>query len=385
MARSTKSVLNVVDAKTDSLIDEIAAETVPVVSTDPVIVAEVKKSKPFIMPDFADDLDASVKDTISSKMTADMDVRFLPWDKVYSDYQFNARDADKAYTHKELDQLRISIETFGLEEALEVSLQKDGRYKVIRGHRRRGVMEWMRADDVANGVPKKDVRWNKIPVKIHEGMSYEDEVARMLDHGQRKSLNSLELFTAVKKLVELGWGETRIKKHLGESRGNIHAHFNALTLPSEVTEMYLSGLKDKKSATKISTEQIEELKKAWNADVQASKKPGGMPLAYGGGPEFKMAFSALKEKTLEGSRARNKSIGTLVEAQLAPAMKHPVLLDFINGLMGKADEAVLRDSRNNILEALRQVFPVVTQTEGNVTKIISHLDESDSDSDSDSE
>lgn len=190
-----------------------------------------------------------------------------------------------------LKELADSIRQVGILQPILVSMQDDGRYRIIAGERR-----WRAA---------RMAELEVIPAIIREMDIVERMEAALVENLQREDLNPIEEAIAVRQLMEeCGMTQEVAAERLGRSRPALANLLRLLSLPESVQTMVrdgqltagharvLAGLEDAKLCEALAKQAIEE---GWSvrqmeqmAQSDAGPKKAKRPAAKAGGriPEF---------------------------------------------------------------------------------------------------
>lgn len=191
-----------------------------------------------------------------------------------SELRPNPYQPRKVFEKESIDELKVSIEQYGILQPLIVRKSIKG-YEIVVGERR------FRA--------AKEAKLQVVPAVVKELTEDEMMEIALIENLQREDLNPLEEAKAYQKLMEhLQVTQEELSKRLGKSRPYIANHVRLLQLP-QIAQQYLSegklsmgharallGLKDRNQLTsliqkvlkeRMSVRQLEELIQRLNENV----------------------------------------------------------------------------------------------------------------------
>lgn len=273
-------------------------------------------------------------------------VKLIDFKKINVDWIRNPRD-NAVYSGEKSIEMGRSLWTVGLQESPTVSLRKDGTVWLIKGHRRYASIELVRT----KGLPA--VRGNEFDAKIDallpqpdfmakvkcivvEGLSMDDELTLLMDHGRVLLLDRREKFRAIKTMTRQGFSEKKIQLQMGTGRTPIQTACNILKMPQCVEDAYINTAKD---APVLNDATITSLFKAYNADKKTGTKPGEA------GPEFAASWEKF---VAEGKTARVTPMKPTVLVTMAEQFKDSDLTDLLVAIsVGKTEDAC--DAINRLL------------------------------------
>lgn len=173
--------------------------------------------------------------------------RFNGWKTTFSQLfireGFNARK-----DMGDLEALSKSIATNGVERALNVIRNDDGKFEVIDGHRRYAA--------IAMGVANKTIPEDAvIPILIAEkGLTELERVAMMARANDGKPLLAIEEAALFKRLLDGGMKVAQVCDAVGRGQIYVRKHLDLLEAPQEVRDAMAEGKISKTLAMNISNE-----------------------------------------------------------------------------------------------------------------------------------
>jgi len=185
----------------------------------------------------------------------------------------------KTFDKKALEELKTSIETYGIIQPLIVRKSIKG-YEIVAGERR------FRAAKMAE--------LTEVPAIIKDYDDHKMMEIALLENLQREDLNVIEEAQAYKSLIEeLKLTQDELSEKIGKSRSHISNTMRLLTLPKHVIKYVNDGqltmgharalleLKDSEKITslvkqiidnQLSVRQVEQLVQKWNEQKRVKKR-----------------------------------------------------------------------------------------------------------------
>lgn len=161
-------------------------------------------------------------------------------------------------------------------------------FRGIRGHRRFKVLTNL------HRLFPKDSRFSMVPVTIHEGLTYQQEMDLLVDQFGVKTLNPCEIVNAIKALRKNGLSEVSIASRIGKSRGFVQRRLWILGFPQYVFDAWVAYTLKRDDAVKVNLTDtvLVDLNKAATED-----RRNGRPLESVGS-DFSNAWKALIEPSI---------------------------------------------------------------------------------------
>jgi hypothetical protein len=253
--------------------------------------------------------------------------------KIKADLVRNPRDP-KVYKDGRNKFLARAIYDFGLAEDLWVSLRADGFYWILRGHRRFAAIETICnegleavADDPTKpAVPADPTRFAKIKCIVYRGLTPDEELDLVMDHGGVVKLSKQEQFLAAKTMASYGWTHALIAPKLGMTRANYTNGLAKLMLmPQVVQDTFLSTEKD---APSMSQKTIQLLATEFDKD---QKLPGARLRTAG--PNFNASWEKfLKEGNTTPDKGMDRAGLAALMVNLNPGSSDQDIIDLIQAI-----------------------------------------------------
>lgn len=141
-----------------------------------------------------------------------------------SDIVVNELQPRKKFTDYKIEELSDSIKEFGIIQPLLVHKNKKGEgYELIAGERR------LRAS--------KKAGLTEVPVILREVDDLEKLEVAIIENLQRENLNSIDLATSYKKLIDdFGMTQEDVAKKMSKSRPSVANTLRLLSLPEEIKQ-----------------------------------------------------------------------------------------------------------------------------------------------------
>lgn len=139
----------------------------------------------------------------------------------------------------------------------------------IRGHRR------MKALMALHTLYPNDSRYSMIPVNIHEGLTYQQEMDLLVDQFGIKQLNACEVVNAIRVLRSNGLSEVDIAARINKSRGFVQRRLWIIGFPTFVFDAWVAYMLKKTDVNPrldLTDSVLVELNKCATADRKAGRK-----------------------------------------------------------------------------------------------------------------
>jgi hypothetical protein len=303
---------------------------------------------------------------LNQRSDASKNVVMVPFKNIVVDRDFNIRNKAEAYLPENLEDMKNDIVQNGLDKPLVVS--RDPAYNrankdkdlVLQGNRRMTNIASIRIDYLQKHnqkpelYPLENMPFEKVPCVVHTGLTYAEEVSKMLDHGQVKGLTELEFVNAVERLIQTGHSQAQITVRLAgdkTKRGQIQKHYEALSMGKEIAETYKRYKAGDKTVPVMSAPVITALWKAQNEDKKSGK------IQFGGGPALRAAWEKVQNEELVTQTERKKGIQRIVETEIKSNVYHSVLGKYLEYILNGDNPNGLNDSRTMIERALEAMYP----------------------------
>lgn len=139
----------------------------------------------------------------------------------------------------------------------------------IRGHRR------FKALMALHELFPDDPRYAMIPVNIHEGLTYQQEMDMLVDQFGVKGLNVCEIVNAIRVLRSNGLSEVDIAARINKSRGFVQRRLWIIGFPSFVFDAWVAYILKKTDVNPridLTDERLNKLNMAATSDRKAGRK-----------------------------------------------------------------------------------------------------------------
>lgn len=139
----------------------------------------------------------------------------------------------------------------------------------IRGHRR------MKTLMALHALYPNDPRYAMIPVNIHEGLTYQQEMDLLVDQFGIKQLNACEIVNAIRVLRLNGLKEFEIAARINKSRGFVQRRLWIIGFPSFVFDAWVAYMLKKTDVNPridLTDERLNKLNMAATSDRKAGRK-----------------------------------------------------------------------------------------------------------------
>lgn len=214
--------------------------------------------------------------TIDRTNAAEANMRFqmIDFKPTKMDLDRNPR-LNVAYSAKKLEWLARNIFENGLLEPIMVNRREDGTDWVLKGHLRMHAIGIVRTEGL-KAVPKSDGVaakptvepqpnfMAKIKAIVLKGLTLEEELDFVMDHGTSTPLTRVEEYKSVKIMMSYGFTQELMAEKLGKSRPAVSKFVWVRRMPQCVEDLFLKS--EDKDALKITDIQIGELYKAYGED-----------------------------------------------------------------------------------------------------------------------
>lgn len=162
------------------------------------------------------------KDTKSETFTNDS-IMYLDINEIKP----NVNQPRKQFDDEKIDELALSIETYGVIQPIVLRKSEVG-YEIVAGERR-----WRAA---------RKANLKKVPCLLKELNEEENLFISIIENMQREDLNPIEEAEALQQMIEkFGLSQEQVSKSVGKSRPYITNSLRLLKLPFEVRGYVLEG------------------------------------------------------------------------------------------------------------------------------------------------
>lgn len=233
----------------------------------------------------------------------------IHWSRVFSDKEFNTRDAESSYEVGANKDLLQSLKTFGLEmrgDMMSFSLKSgtiedlstpgDPIALVLVGNLRHAMMSVIRNREITRRAekPQPEDEGKELPFEYIFGVVYSNlnraaETAIMADHGIRKGLNDYEWSLQIGKVMEGGYiPDNKMADYFGMEKNKARRLRYRYAMPTVLDEFRKEHTKGfEGDYIKVGNEQLEELHSAYLKDYEDSGKYRVE------GPHFRAVWNAI--------------------------------------------------------------------------------------------
>jgi len=150
------------------------------------------------------------------------------WNIPISEIVPNAEQPRKEFSHKEMEDLVLSIKQHGVLQPITVTEKEDGGYELIAGERR------LRASQIA-GLPT-------VPAIVRSASKQQKLEWALIENIQRQDLNPIEEAFAYSRLIEeFGLTQEQVAEQVGKGRPTIANMLRLLTLPESIQKALIDG------------------------------------------------------------------------------------------------------------------------------------------------
>jgi ParB family transcriptional regulator, chromosome partitioning protein len=166
-------------------------------------------------------LGSLIPDNFDNSIMADEKdrVKVVLIDDVYPNPDQPRKDFDKT----SLDELSLSIKTYGILQPLVVTVQDEGKHKIIAGERR-----WRAA---------KQAGLKNVPTIVRSSKELEQLEIALVENVQRVDLSPLEQAQSIERLHDqFSMSYEQIAKRLGKAPSTVNNILRLLQLPKEAKE-----------------------------------------------------------------------------------------------------------------------------------------------------
>ncbi|MBD3311641.1 MAG: ParB/RepB/Spo0J family partition protein [Candidatus Magasanikbacteria bacterium] len=164
----------------------------------------------------------------SGKQTSVEELKNRIWHIPISEIVPNPEQPRKDFSHKDLEDLVVSIKEHGVLQPITVSEKTDGGYELIAGERR------LRASEIAG--------LTKIPAIVRGATKQEKLELALIENIQRQNLNPIEEAFAFQRLMdEFNLKQKEVAERVGKNRSTIANIIRLLDLPDVIQKALIDG------------------------------------------------------------------------------------------------------------------------------------------------
>lgn len=154
--------------------------------------------------------------------------------KLNIDPDYNVRDLEKSEAREGLDYLKSLIRSTGVQTALRIREDNEGRLIVVRGHRRLKVVMEL----IEEGHPIKLVPVTQEP----RGTTPAERNWDLIDSNSEEPLKGIERAEALYRQIHVfGWSEEEVLRRTGKTRQWLNQQLDLRALPEPVKEHVRKG------------------------------------------------------------------------------------------------------------------------------------------------
>lgn len=256
--------------------------------------------------------------------------RIVEYTKINRDLDLNPRDHD-IYSLEKSGWMGRSLHTYGQQEPVLLSERDDRSLHLLRGfiritgagHVRVTGIPAVKGDEKNQpAIPADPNFMNKVNALVIKGLSRQQEIDLVMDHGTKTGLSIQEKYKSAVIMTRAGFSRNLVAAKLKMTISNYNNQIGRiLNLPPVVQEHFLS---DKKDAIKITQDVLKVLYPAFETDQKAS----GARIRVGG-----EAFNAAWEKVVaEGSVKRATVMKKEDITSVANTVVNPDLRDVLQAI-----------------------------------------------------
>lgn len=251
-----------------------------------------------------------------------------------NDIKPNVNQPRKRFDDEKIDELAVSIETYGVIQPILIR-KSDIGYEIVAGERR-----WRAA---------RKANLKQVPCIIKELTEEENMVVSIIENMQREDLNPIEEAEALQQMIErFGLSQEQVSKSVGKSRPYITNALRLLKLPEHIRQYVVEGKLTNGHARAMLGIQNDELQHAIadkTVDEQLSVR------------EVEALVNSInEEKPKKQNKKRDKSPDVMkVEEELKTILGTKVNLKY-SGKKGKIEiEYYNREELERLIEFLRNL------------------------------
>lgn len=294
--------------------------------------------------------------------------RVVDFTEINRDLDLNPRDHD-IYSIEKSGWMGRSLHQYGQQEPVLLSERDDKSLHLLRGfiritgagHVRTTGIPAVKGKTLAESLPEIPADPNfmsKVNALVIKGLSRQQEIDLVMDHGTKTGLTAQEKFKSALIMTRAGFSRSLIAAKLKMTISNYNNQIGRiLNLPPVVQEHFLS---DKKDAIKITQDVLKVLYPAFEAD----QKVQGSKIRVGG-----EGFNAAWEKVVaEGSVKRATVMKKEDITSVANTVTNPDLRDVLQAIRDN-DGQGLASAINRVEGSIRLTTTTGTglvRIEGNV-------------------
>ena len=150
------------------------------------------------------------------------------WHIPISEITPNTEQPRREFSHKEMEDLVLSVKQHGILQPITVTEKEDGGYELIAGERR------LRASQIA-GLPT-------VPAIVRAASKRQKLEWALIENIQRQDLNPIEEAFAYARLIEeFNLTQEQVAEQVGKSRPTVANMLRLLTLPEPIQKSLMDG------------------------------------------------------------------------------------------------------------------------------------------------
>ena len=295
-------------------------------------------------------------------------LKSLPTAKLVMDLARNPRKRN-VYADDNNQKLARNIVDYGLQSPIVVNIRENGVPIVLCGHRRLIAIRTYQTEGLkaVKGNEGKqpalaaDPKFlTEVPCIVYQGLTLEEEMDLVMDHGPVLLLTEQEKFMAAKAMIGVGFNHAFIADKLGMSRANFTNFFAKLIkLPDVVQEAFLS---DDEKAPKITQETAKALEKAYAEDQKAPNAVFKV-----GGDKFNAEWDRVVS---QGSTPRVKMLTVEKLEQMASVLNRSTDSDLMDLLI-----AITKGNMQGAQDAVNRIRNLINAGNSTVNTGVTRIEE----------